>query len=541
MLHYGRRTTMTKYKEDCIDILKTKGPLLGSELNKYLVERCNITPNYARQVILRLKKQHAFYSTEPVKFQHNQVVYFLSYHDLKGKLRKILPDHAITLQRIYQALVEEKGFLFWSEFAKISAGVVDHSKSERKTAEEIFDDLYRLGIVEKVEFNGIPVVIANKAWVPNVDSSTKEMYERVRDLSFNQQFTKDLLNWLEKINFIGWNSSYTTDIDDYEKGYNGFYFDAISYCYLWGLYRTNNKDELYEPSLEKAGSPVVIESILHKKTKRHDITGLINRVSNLYGPIKRDKNFKILPICFVETIENDAYKLARARGIMVIMLRDIFGTKIAESLKAIRDVDPQNVDPVALAKILDNANETGQDGKFGSLKGYVFNFLIASVFSDYGHKTRIGVKYKDIESCKKCECDIVVSIDDDYIIACEVKGYNKGIEVQLGNSEDDKDSVKKFFERTCKIIKNTTGKTVIPVFITSAEFTEEAMQYLEKKNNSKKMKSILQEFNFPSSVYYDRKTLMQLFSNKSKFTEHKRVLKEFFNDQQKDKKREKVV
>jgi hypothetical protein len=528
---------MAKYKDDCIAILKTKGPLLGSELNQFLLERSGVTPNNARQIILRLKNQGVFSSTDPVKFKHNQVLYFLPSQSLKSKLREILPDHAVTLQRVYQALVEEQGFLFWSEFAKISAGVVDPSKSERKTARAIFEDLHKLGMVEDiVDFNGMPVVIANKKWVPNMDASTKEMYKRDRDLSFSQQFTKDLLDWLEKMNLIGWNSSYITNIDDYEKGYNGFYCDAISYCYLWGLYRTNNKDELYEPSLEKAGSPVVVESILHRQTKRHDISGLINRVSNLYGPIKKDNNFKIIPICFVDSIESDAYELARARGIMVMKLRDVFGTKMVESLKAIREVDPQNVDPVSLAKILDNASETGQDGKFGSLKGYVFNFLIASVFSDYGFKPQIGVKYEDTKSDKKCECDVVVSVDEEYIIACEVKGYNKGIEVQLGNSEDDKDSVKKFFERTCRIIQNRTGKTVIPVFITSAGFSNDAAQYLEKKNNGKKMKRILEEYNFPSSVFYDREALMRIFSNKQKFTEHKRVLKEFFSDHAKDKK-----
>jgi hypothetical protein len=129
-----------------------------------------------------------------------------------------------------------------------------------------------------------------------------------------------------------------------------------------------------------------------------------------------------------------------------------------------------------------------------------------------------------------------VSIDEDFIIACEVKGNNKGIEVQLGDSEDDAASVKKFFERTCRIMQNRTRKTVIPVFVTSAGFSNDAIQYLEEKNNSKKIKRILEEYNFPSSVYYDRDALMKLFSNKKKFTEHKRVLKEFFSGQAKDKK-----
>lgn len=527
---------MAKYEEYCIEILKKHGPLLGSELNQFLVEKAGVTKNNARQIIRRLKLQDFFSSTDPVKFQHNQVLYYLPTQSLKSKLRKVLPDHAITLQRVYQSLVEEQGFLLWTEFAKISAGVVDSTKSERKTAEGIFDDLYQLGIVIEIgEMNGIPVVIADKKWVPNMDSSQQAMHKRVQDLSFNQQFTQDLLVWLEKMNFIGWNSSYLTSIDDYDTGYNGFYFDAVSYSFLWGLYRTNSRDELYEPALQKAGSPVVVESILHRETKRHDITGLINRVSNLYGRTKPSINFKIIPICFVESIQKDAYDLARARGIMVMSLRDVFGTKLAESLKAIRDIDPQNIDPEHLASILNNAIDTGQDGKFGSLKGYVFNFLIASIFSEYGHKPRIGEKYQDPITMKQCECDIVVEVDNNSVIVCEVKGYNSHIEVQLGDTEEDSDSVKKFFEKTCRIVGNQLGKTVIPVFITSAGFSEEAILYLKQKNESKKMKRLIEDYNFPSSIYYDRKSLMKLFGNKEKFTEHKRVIKEFFHDTKKEK------
>lgn len=477
-----------------------------------------------------------FSSTDPVRFRHNQALYFLPYQNLKKKLKEVLPDHSQTLHRIYQALVEEKGLLFWSEFAKISGGVVESTKSTRKTADEMFKDLFDLGIVNELsEMNGIPLVIANKKWVPKMEATKEAISKRAIDLSFNQQFTQDLLKWLEKMNFTGWNASYITDFENYNTGYNGFYFDAVGYTYLWGLYRTDRKDDLYQPTLEKAGSPVVIESILHRQTKRHDITGLINRVSNLYGPIRMNSNFKIIPICFVDSIEADAYELARARGIMIISIRDVFGTKLAESLKAIREVNPQNIDPVALANILNNAAETGQDGKFGSLKGYVFNFLVASIFSEYGFKPRIGEKYEDPKSRNKCECDIVIENDDSHIMVCEVKGCNSHVKIQCGENENDADSVKKFFERTCQIVSNQTRKKVIPVFITSAGFSEEAITYLNAKNDNRKIRPLLEEYNFPASIYYDRKSLMKLFGNKKKYTEHKRIMKEFFHDKNKNK------
>lgn len=522
---------MSKYSEPCIDILNKYGPLLSNEFNKYLVEKTGVNTNNARQIILRLKEKGDFFSTDPVRFRHNQALYYLPYQSLAKKLKKVLPDHSKRLNRTYQALIEEKGFLLWPEFAKVSGGVVNATQSERKTVDKIFIELHKLGIVSDLsQVDGIPVVTANKKWVPKMDASTEAIYKRIQDLSFNKQFTLDLLRWLEEMNLIGWNSSKITNFNDYDKGYNGFYFDAIGYTYLWGLYRTNKKDDLYNPAREKAGSPVVIESILHRETKRHDITGFIDRVDDLYGPIRPHPNFKIMPICFVDTIEKDAYSLARAKGIMIISIRDVFGTKLAESLRAIRDVNPQNVDPVALADILNNAIETGQDGRFGSLKGYVFNFLIASIFSEYGHKPRIGDKFKDPKTGEECECDIVVADGDDYIIICEVKGRNSHIEVQLGENEKEADSVKRFFERTCRIVKNQTGKTVIPIFITSASFSESAISYLNQKNDSRKIKKSLSEFNFPNSTYYNRKSLLNLFDNKKKYTEHKRILREFFHD-----------
>jgi len=514
------------YKDICVDILNENGPLLGSELRKKLVDRCEIKDGNARAVINRLKKSGDVLSTDPVKLKHKELIYYLSYHNLKAKLKKVMPEHSETLNRVYQALVEEDGVMLWSEFAKASAGVVDTSQSTRKSTMDIFNDLQSLGIVEELkDHEHIPVVVASKDWFNRKEDLLTTINRRKQKLSFTKGLTQDLLKWLESMNLIGWESSYTRDIQDYNVGYNGFYFDAVSYTYLWGLYRTDSRDELFEPAREKAGSPVLIESILHRSTKRHDITGFISRVNNFRGPIKSEQNFKVIPICFVDNVEKDAYNLARERGILIMKLSDVFGTKLAQSLQELQEIDPEKVDPQKLSNILDNANKSGRDGDFGNLKGYVFNFLVASIFNDAGYKTSIGLKYKDSQE-RRCECDIVCE-DVDEIIACEVKGYDKGKEVKLGENEKEPDSVKKFFERTCSIIEKKSGKTVIPVFITSGSFSEDAKSYLDKKNNSKKMKPLLQR-NFPSHVYYDREELLNYFSKKKKFREHKQVIKEYF-------------
>ncbi|MNN27101.1 hypothetical protein D3C81_1406250 [compost metagenome] len=60
-----------------------------------------------------------------------------------------------------------------------------------------------------------------------------------------------------------------------------------------------------------------------------------------------------------------------------------------------------------------------------------------------------------------------------------------------------------------------------------------------EKRISKKLKSKLKSMNFPSKVFYDRNDLMDLFGNDSKYTELKKILKEFFKEQKQITKPEK--
>lgn len=237
-------------------------------------------------------------------------------------------------------------------------------------------------------------------------------------------------------------------------------------------------------------------------------------------------NFRIIPICFAQSLEEEALELARSKGIMIATVAEVFGTKIANALRNVRTLDPRNFDPDALASILLAADQSGRDGKFGSLKGYVFNFIIASLFNNVGYSNvKIGRKYN--YNGNMCECDIVIDIDD-HLLICETKGYDNDILVELGQTEDDNDSVKKFFEKTCGIVKKSTGKEVLPVFITSGQFTKEAIDYMEKQANTKKIQRLIKIRNFPCNVYLGRKELMNFFSNNQTYTEHKKILREFF-------------
>lgn len=514
------------------------GPLLGSELQEQLVYKTSIKANNARQILLRLRNEKVVLTTEPVKFFRNQLLYFLPKQNLKNKLKEVLPDHGQTFHRLYQAFIEQQGFLHISEFAKICAGVVNRVEKEKlrlkqKEVYQIIDELVQLQIIDPVFYHGSEqFIVAKKEWVPTVRLDESSIQKRLKDMAFSIDFTESLLKWLERMNLAGVNSTHLLTQFETES-FNGFFWDAIGYSYLWGLYKANEVDP-FHPSTEKTPSSIVIESVLHRVMKKYDVAGFIARVSVLYGRLKIKDNFRIIPICFVQSIDEDALQLARQRGIMVISISEVFGTKIAEALKAVRDLDPRKIDPEALASVLAASDASGHDGKFGSLKGYVFNFLVASIFNNQGYSSKIGWKYEALG--KKCECDIVVSVDDDYLIICETKGYNEGTQIQLGETENDRDTVKKFFEKTCKIVETATGRKVFPVFVTSGEFTPEAIEYMENFYKRKSILNFLKLRSFPNKVYFDRNGLMELFGNSQFYTEHKKILKEFFRDHKKDEK-----
>ncbi|MED1795413.1 hypothetical protein P4V54_22380 [Brevibacillus nitrificans] len=526
---------MANYEDVCKKILSDEGPLLGSELQDHLIVRTGVTATNARQIIYRLKNEKVLLTTEPVKFVRNQVVYFLPKQSIRKKLKEVLPDHAKTIHRLYQALVEQDGFLHWSEFEKISAGVVNREQEpnkKHKSVEAIYHEMHLLGLIQiQKPYNQSDFIIAHQDWVPSLNASESNMDQRLRDLAFGKQFTEDLLHWIERMNIAGWDTTHIAD-DDERKGLNGFYWDAYGFSYIWGLYNSE-KENPFNPSEEKKGSLIVVESVIHREMRMYDVTGFIARVSVLYGKLRAKDNFRIIPICFVRSIEEDALKLARKRGLMVISISEVFGTRIAEALKTVRNLDPRKIDAEALADILSAADESGHDGKFGSLKGYVFNFLIASIFSNLGYNSlKIGVKYG--RNGNKCECDIVIPVDD-HLIVCETKGYNEGITVELGKTEKEPDTVKKFFERTCRIVESETGKRVLPIFITSGNFTPEAEEYMLAKSKTKRIKELIEQRNFPKSTYLDRTELFDLFGNKQIYTEHRKVLKEFFRDHKKSK------
>ena len=513
--------------ETCVTILKEKGPLLGSELAKELISVSGIKPNYARQVIRRARENKTINSTFPVKFQKQEMIYSLTGQGLEKKLKAVIYDKSVKMARLLDAMVDNNGFLAYEEFCKISAGFIPEAAdydSKHKTVDALLEDMKKLGIIKNiVEINGYKFVLADAKWASKVRFDETLSIVRINSLERSKIYIQELLLWLERLNIAGWNTTKLIENDEYGK--NGFWWDAYGFSYIWGLYKSKSERGAFDPSIEKSGSLIVVESVLHRQMKIYDVAGFIDRIDMIYHRLKIKDNFRIIPICFANSLESEAFELAKTKGIIVASVSEVFGTKIAEALMKIEKIDLKDINSDEIGEII-KVLEGQEDGKFGNLKGYVFNFLIASVMNIQGYGTpKIGRKFKF--DGQECEVDLVFELEDDLVI-CETKGYNKSKLIKLGGDPNESDSVRKFFEKTVGIVKKSTGRNVIPLFIASCSFEDDALKYMEQKMRTKKIKRLLENPRAPRTIYYDHKSLLDMLSHKSAYYEHRKVITEYF-------------
>jgi DNA-binding Lrp family transcriptional regulator len=542
---------MNDNNNQIVTILNENGPLLSNELINKLSITYDISHATARTRIKRASDANVI-SVSPVAFRNNSRLYFLKKQSIKNKVTEIMTAIDSPESRVFNALAIEKGFLFWNEFCKITACSLNEMPYQ-KSAERVAQNLEALNIINIVNSDNLnDKYIKFSPEYKQSHFSSADLESRKRNLNLNISLLEELISWLERISMVGWNTGRVSDCGNL-LDFNNYPFDAVGFSYILGLYRTDKKDSLYNPSMEKAGSPVLVDCIVHRATEVFDIAAFIKRIENVNGPINHNKNpyFKILPIFFVTFIKSDARDLAKQKGIIIIPIKEVFDNNILEVLEKILKLPTEDItlDPLeeilAIMKIV-SPEENGDaeqeknvfDGKFNNLKGIVFNFVVAYIFSELGYvQQKIGTIYKGyLENStveESCECDLTSGTRRaDINIICEVKGYSSNRLVMLGENIEEKDSVKRFFERTHKIIQSTTHENrlfYIPVFITSSEFEQSAVEYMERRYGKKIQNKIeLLGSTFPEKLFYGKKDLIALSNKLESGKEIRRILKEYF-------------
>lgn len=532
-------------------ILEKYGPLLSNELIDKLTAEESIPQPTARTRMRRAVEKEII-SVSPASFKHNRRLYFLKDQNIKSKVISIMTAIDSPESIVFNALSTQGGFLYWSEFCKLTACSVEESDS-KKTIQTVLDNLINLNVITVVnEHDESNRYIAFTKEYLKTSFSGRSLKLRKKKLELNSTLLEDLMTWLERISIVGWNTSEISK-HNLSKTYNKYPFDAFGYTYILGLYRPHQTEKLYNPSYDKAGSPVLVDCISHRATEIFDITSFIKRIENVYGPIdqSRNPNFKILPIFFVSFITQEARELAKQKGIIIIPLSEVFDQNITEILNSTLTLSTENLDIESLEDLLEQMNPTSAakeekesdhtvkiQGKLNNLQGIIFNFIIAYIFFKLQYNSLdIGTEYEATNgnlNGHKCECDLTVKTSRRNIeFIVEVKGYPKEKLIKLGEDSTEPDSVKKFFEHTHRIVQSTRDKNdlfYIPIFFTSSSFEPEAIEYMEKRlGRAMKQKIDSINSNFPDKLYYDRSDLVRLSKDIDSGKEIRNILNTYFN------------
>nr|WP_012881168.1 hypothetical protein [Lacticaseibacillus paracasei]AAW81287.1 hypothetical protein [Lacticaseibacillus paracasei subsp. paracasei] len=157
---------------------------------------------------------------------------------------------------------------------------------------------------------------------------------------------------------------------------------------------------------------------------------------------------------------------------------------------------------------------------------------MAMLLRDMGYSNVSMNRTYPLNSNVNRECDIIVKDENtSTLIVFELKAYTTS-KIKLGKDQDEKDSVKKFFESTLQAVKKSEEpnfQRIVPVFISLSGFEEAAINYMDQKKKYLRFMADLQ-ITFPRKSHYDKNELLQNVSSTPQQVWFKRMVGEYFKN-----------
>ncbi|MDM7532960.1 hypothetical protein [Lacticaseibacillus paracasei] len=502
--------TLTSY-------LQEKGPSSSHEIIQMLATRLDKRTDYVRVSLHRFLKSNKKIHVSHVTIKHNE--HFLYVDDQTVNLAELLiKKYAWSpVGRLLKEL-STSAFLFSTELLKILGQPLGSSKGH-KSAESYLLELEKDQIIEVKNADRANEYICFSKKLNGffgIDVGAEKLETRRQLLTFQEAIISDFLDRWKKMNILAWNCTKQNHIgqeleDTFEIG--GCYVDAFGLCYVSGIAK--------ETTTKKKPNHIVINSLIYRNITKQDIDGFENALKI----IKYKHKGNVIPVfIYGNPLPKDVFIHAKRSGMILISATTLFGNQLRTMLAIIKNIKKSNI--ADLNRVLDKFV-----GDSNNIKAYLFNVAIATLLMEMGYKDiRMNQKYCS-NTGKKRECDIVVKNElEHYLIAFELKAYTTS-RIKLGATEDEKNSVKKFFLSTTKAISDSEGKqlSIVPVFISMSGFEDDALEYMDKceeKNASKVMKSL--EITFPRKIHYDKSELLKASVSSGKHKWFKDMINQFF-------------
>lgn len=530
-------TSQKKYNDFLSSYLDEKLYETAANLNIALVEKFSVTDTYARKIISRAVDQQIILSSHPYTFGKGQYLYLslkasLDIHIIMKATKKNRPP----IYRLLSLLFRNEGIVSYYEALKITASPLEQGSTKMDSLNDIIHLLKKLElIIEKKDLNGVVYILLKN------EQSTDEAFQQI---SMNSHYSKmvldcsilpDIMRWLTRTNLIDNVSFLYRNKTTPQRGvkHNNLVWDAIAYTRTTGI---NSVLGAKANTLEKQ-TLVVLDVVLSDEYSQIHFDAFMSRIQVHRNSVK-GTNRKIMPIIVYKNSSAMVLNIIRKNGILTYDVATIFGKRIYEVIESYHDlfkgikVDT-NVDQ-HIEKILSKIRDSGQEDALRELRGTLFEFLMYPVLSTIYPNSQIDrgrkIARTDEKTGKKLtyEYDYIInSRNPNELVFVELKGYNAGATIPLGDSET-KASLRWFFRKTLPIAVEENKQLLIndkkykALFITSAQFWEDGHEFIKKLNKGK-LKSMQLE------TGYERSSLIELL-RKYDFTNEIQVLEKFYSN-----------
>jgi hypothetical protein len=195
----------------------------------------------------------------------------------------------------------------------------------------------------------------------------------------------------------------------------------------------------------------------------------------------------VLPMCFAETFQGDAFKILRRNGIAAIQLSRVGSRSLPEICQSIAQIfqkieaegHVKNIEGVitALGKLVGERES--------NMAGSLFVMMLIYLFNHSGHRIVAAEKriQGDVEGLGSLNREIdLAATRGNKLILCEAKGYHQFQPVKLNE-------VIRFFEEVAPLAhkifaRPTVDRLVTYSFYTTSYFDKEALAYLRARKEA---------------------------------------------------------
>lgn len=528
------------------DRIFTSSELIQKICNKFKdCKRSN-----ARKVIQNAVKKGIMKSTKPLTFGHGQYAYYSNSTPFSLKLIKdILKENRPGLYRVLERLRTNGGIISYIEALKLSASPIHKSSTKVPTFKELVTLLENMKQVKVMDCKGVNYLVT-----PSMSDTVAMclMNEHNQNLYLDCIFIPPILIWLQKHYLINTKHGVVyRNKNNVGQGaiHNNLAWDAFAYTNTTGFYE-------YIGSNDKDTSTLVVLDFKIKGTyDLLDLYGFYDRIQIHRNSVKsKRKKRKVLPIVIANDVSTQANYEIRNLNFLSFDISTSFGERICEIIKNLELVSfnrllnvEEDIQYDSFLKTIDNTlstlKESGQETNLNNIKGELFErimyMILAKIYptAHIYHSYILTEKLED-NNIRNQEYDFFISTNNEYI-AIEVKGYKGETRIKNGKwlekeNKPEKDTVKWFFSYTYPFFKKTfkvnpIKKPVRCCYITTSQFTNEALESLNTKINSVDKPDDL-------DIYYDGDKLIKFLkeSKEHDFTQEIKVIKQYYNPVFKD-------